>query len=69
VTKRVTPIDDTIDMTSQHKGDFKMLREAKTTRDIIINWAIMLFIICPAVAFTAVGGFFVICSIILVLTH
>tara|TARA_B100000700_G_C14927451_1_gene800203 strand:- start:454 stop:624 length:171 start_codon:yes stop_codon:yes gene_type:complete len=56
-------------MTSQHKGDFKMLREAKTTRDIIINWAIMLFIICPAVAFTAVGGFFVICSIILVLTH
>ena len=46
-----------------------MFREVKTVKDIVINWAIMLFVICPAVAFTAVGGFFVICSIILALTY
>ncbi len=62
-------MDDTIDMTRQHKRSFKMLREVKTVKDIVINWAIMLFVILPAITFTCIGGISVLYSIILVLTY
>ncbi len=46
-----------------------MLREVKTVKDIVINWAIMLFVILPAITFTCVGGITVLYSIILALTY